>query len=125
MDLKLWMSPLTHNIYVGRIGKTGDTLEKHDVTQEAINIVAHLIEEAGPIELKKDGEPVKTMVFDDGAHLRDLQLLRASLPTMIRNTPHSCQTEEHCCALHAAHKAAAEKVEEYIQKMIDKLEKGE
>jgi len=36
--------------------------------------------------------------------------LSRDLEHIIRNTPHSCQTEEHCCALHAAHKSAAEAV---------------
>jgi hypothetical protein len=41
--------------------------------------------------------------------------LKRDLPHIIKNTPHSCQTEEHCCALHAAHRAAAEKVEERLE----------
>ena len=48
--------------------------------------------------------------------------LRNYLPTVIRNTPHSCQTEAHCCALHAAHGAAAEKVEQLLQVEIDRLD---
>jgi len=36
--------------------------------------------------------------------------LSRDLEHIIRNTPHSCQTEEHCCALHAAHRSAAEAV---------------
>ena len=43
--------------------------------------------------------------------------LKRDLPHIIKNTPHSCQTEEHCCALHAAHRSAAEKVVEYLQKL--------
>lgn len=56
---------------------------------------------------------------------RDLKQLQGALDHIIRNTPHSCQTEEHCCALHAAHKAAAEKTAEHVQWMIDKIGKGE
>ena len=41
--------------------------------------------------------------------------LKRYLPHLIQNTPHSCQTEEHCCALHAAHKSAAEAVVKYLE----------
>ena len=53
----------------------------------------------------------------------DLRHLRVTLPATIRNTPHSCQTEEHCCALHAAHAAAAEKVIEVLEYTINKVGK--
>ena len=56
------------------------------------------------------------------AHAQTLSRLKRLLPVTIRNTPHSCQTEEHCCALHSAHRAAADKVEKAIQDEIDKLE---
>ena len=45
--------------------------------------------------------------------------LKVRLPHVITNTPHSCQTEEHCCALHAAHRSAADKVEELLQGIMD------
>lgn len=48
------------------------------------------------------------------------QELARSLPHIITNTPHSCQTQEHCCALHAAHRAAANKVEERLQAIAEK-----
>jgi hypothetical protein len=51
-----------------------------------------------------------------------LRRLKNYLPSVIRNTPHSCMTEEHCCSLHAAHNEAAEKVEQIIQAEIEKLE---
>lgn len=47
--------------------------------------------------------------------------LKNSLPHIITNTPHSCHTEEHCCSLHAAHRAAADKVEERLQTILDKV----
>ena len=49
----------------------------------------------------------------------NLKRLTVTLPSLIRNTPHSCQTEEHCCALHAAHAAAAEAVEKVIKRVIE------
>lgn len=55
---------------------------------------------------------------------RDLKWLKQILPSAVRNTPHSCETEEHCCALHAAHKAAAEKVEQILQEMIEHVGSG-
>lgn len=54
-----------------------------------------------------------------------IHALRRDLPHMIRNTPHSCQTREHCCALHAAHNDAAEKVEEYLDRVLEKIDAGE
>jgi len=41
--------------------------------------------------------------------------LKRVLPGIVKNTPHSCQTEEHCCALHAAHRAAAVVVVKYLE----------
>lgn len=55
----------------------------------------------------------------------DLRGLRNDLDHIIRNTPHSCQTQEHCCALHAAHKAAAEAAQQHVQSIIDKIGKGD
>jgi hypothetical protein len=43
----------------------------------------------------------------------------ANIPHIIRNTPHSCQTEEHCCALHTAHGEAADKVEQYLRTLLE------
>ena len=53
-------------------------------------------------------------------YLAVLNHLRNSLPSTIRNTPHSCQTESHCCALHAAHNSAAEKVEKILSNEIER-----
>lgn len=53
-----------------------------------------------------------------------LRQLKSQLPSVIRNTPHSCLTDEHCCALHTAHRAAAEKVEQLIQAQIDKVQRS-
>ena len=50
--------------------------------------------------------------------------LQGSLDSIIRNTPHSCLTEEHCCALHAAHKAAAEKVVEHLKRIEHEAEQS-
>jgi hypothetical protein len=55
---------------------------------------------------------------------RIVEGLKRDLPRIIRNTPHSCQTEEHCCALHAAHKAAAQKVEEHLDKVLKQIDDG-
>jgi hypothetical protein len=60
--------------------------------------------------------------MDHESLLMRLRRLRTSAGSAIRNTPHSCQTDEHCCALHAAHGAAAEKVEALVQALIDELE---
>lgn len=56
---------------------------------------------------------------------RDLTFLKSHLSSLVRHTAHSCVSDEHCCALHAAHKAAAEEVEKEIQKLIDEIGKGE
>ena len=64
-ELKIWPGPVTNAIYIGRVGKRGDTLEKVDVTDDAINTVVHIIERSGSIELSKDGKPVKRLVLED------------------------------------------------------------
>lgn len=48
-----------------------------------------------------------------------LKLAVTDIPSIIRNTPHSCQSHEHCCALHAAHRAAAAKAGQYLQDILD------
>lgn len=43
MSLAMWMSPLTHRIYIGR-AKSGVATSKQDVTAQCINgAIAHLI----------------------------------------------------------------------------------
>lgn len=43
MSLEMWMSPLTHRIYVGK-AKNGVATSKQDVTAQCINgAIAHLI----------------------------------------------------------------------------------
>ncbi|CAN7341810.1 hypothetical protein [Paraburkholderia sp. SIMBA_054] len=43
MPLEMWMSPLTHRIYIGK-AKDGVATSKQDVTAQCINgAVAHLI----------------------------------------------------------------------------------
>ena len=57
------------------------------------------------------------------AFVKVLRKLQRDLPNAVRSTPHSCHTEEHCCSLHAAHKAAAEVIEKLIVDEIAKVER--
>lgn len=56
---------------------------------------------------------------------RDLANLSARVQHIIRNVPHSCQTDTHCCALHQAHERAAEGVKQAIEELMTRVGGGD